>query len=95
MFLRQQRYYSKKSGYWLVCYVKEEKIYLYVSDIILFCIEKCLVDFIGMNRLVVLDVDDFRCIFKILVFVEFFLIVQFVEEKKLRFFVEKDIKFKD
>lgn len=98
MFLscfRQQRCYSKKSGHWSVCHVKEEKTYPYVSDIILSCIEKRLVDPIGMNRPVVLDADDPRRISKTLASVEPPPTAQLVEEKKSRFPVEKDIKPKD
>lgn len=95
MFFRQQRYYSKKSGHWSVCHVKEEKTYPYVSDIISSCIEKRLVDPIGMNRPVVLDADDPRRISKTLASVEPPPTAQLVEEKKSRFPVEKDIKPKD
>lgn len=90
--LRQQRYYSKKSGHWSVCHVKEEKTYPYVSDIISSCIEKRLIDPIRMNRPVVLDADDPRRISKTLASVEPPPTAQLVEEKKSRFPLEKDIK---
>eukprot|EP00105_Crassostrea_gigas_P038421 XP_019922569.1 PREDICTED: uncharacterized protein LOC105327681 [Crassostrea gigas] len=93
--LRQQRYYSKNSGHWSVCHVKEEKTYPYVSDIISSCIEKRLVDPIGMNRPVVLDADDPRRISKTLASVEPPPTAQLGEEKKSRFPMEKDIKPKD
>lgn len=62
LYFRHHRYYSKKIGRWSAYPVRQEKQYPYVSDIKKMCVQNRIIDPVGMNRSVTLDVEDRRLV---------------------------------
>ncbi|XP_061167182.1 uncharacterized protein LOC133176022 [Saccostrea echinata] len=86
--LRHQRYYSKKSGRWSAYPVREEKQYPYATDIMKLCLQNRIFDPVGMNKPVVLDVEDPRRVSETLAPVAPPPTESLVAEKKSRFLHE-------